>query len=195
MVEERDIRRESERELIHRIVAGSKQEFCFLVDCYKQKIYGFLRGMGASPMDAQDLTQETFIKAYRKLASHQPDKSLASWLYTIAANQLKDHRKKRRFEEYPIGQAETAVGDGPEQTLLRTERQKEFRRLLAQLPANYRMALLLRYTNDLSYEEIGEVLEVPVSKVQNDLYRAKKRLKQLMTEGKEGMEYEMLEPR
>ncbi|SCW55812.1 RNA polymerase sigma-70 factor, ECF subfamily [Paenibacillus tianmuensis] len=52
MVEEREIRQESERELIHRIVAGSKQEFCFLVDRYKQKVYGLLRGMGASPMDA-----------------------------------------------------------------------------------------------------------------------------------------------
>lgn len=195
MVEERDIRQESERELIHRIVAGSKQEFCFLVDRYKQKIYGLLRGMGASPMDAQDLTQETFIKAYRKLASHQPDKSFASWLYTIAANLLKDHKKKHRFEEHPIGQVETAVSDGPEQSVLQTERRTEFQRLLALLPANYRMALLLRYTNDLSYEEIGEVLEVSVSKVQNDLYRAKKRLKQIMTESKEGLEYEMLEPR
>lgn len=195
MVEERDIRQKSERELIHRIVAGSKQDFRILVDRYKQKIYSLLRGMGASPMDAQDLTQEAFIKAYRKLASHQPDKSFASWLYAIAANLLKDHKKKYRFEEHSIGQAEAAVSDGPEQSVLRTERRTEFQRLLARLPANYRMALLLRYTNDLSYEEIGELLEVPVSKVQNDLYRAKKRLKQLMIEDKEGMEYEMLEPR
>ncbi|ULL16385.1 sigma-70 family RNA polymerase sigma factor [Paenibacillus sp. H1-7] len=74
-----------------------------------------------------------------------------------------------------------STGDNPEETLLQTEHRTELQLLIRQLPPNYRIVLLLRFTNDLSYEEISEILGVPLIKVQNDLYRAKKRLKQMIT--------------
>lgn len=64
---------------------------------------------------------------------------------------------------------------------MRSEHRTELLHLMQKLPSNYRTALLLRYTNDLSYEEMCMVLNVPLSKIQNDLYRAKQRLKQLIT--------------
>ncbi|WP_312886593.1 RNA polymerase sigma factor [Paenibacillus foliorum] len=171
-----------EKQQILRVLEGHKEDYAFLVNRYKNKIYGVLRGMGADHQDAQDLTQETFIKAYRKLASHDPSKSFAAWLYTIAANLLKDlWRKTRQTERLADPPTDPSVGYDPEETLLQTEHRTELQILIHQLPPNYRIVLLLRYTNDLSYEEISEVLDVPLNKIQNDLYRAKKRLKQMIT--------------
>ncbi|MCR8631552.1 RNA polymerase sigma factor [Paenibacillus radicis (ex Xue et al. 2023)] len=171
-----------EKQWIHNVLEGQKEDYAFLVNRYKNKIYGILRGMGADHQDAQDLTQETFIKAYRKLASHDPNKSFAAWIYTIATNLLKDLRRKTRHtESLAHPPPDPSTRNNPEATLLQTEYRTELQVLIQQLPPNYRLALLLRYTNDLSYEEISEVLNIPVNKVQNDLYRAKKRLKQILT--------------
>lgn len=173
---------DDEKRWISRVLAGNKEEYAFLVDCYKNKIYGLLRGMGADHQDAQDLTQETFIKAYRKLASHDTSKSFAAWIYTIATNLLKDLRKSTYHKDW-IGEPppDPLSGDDPEEILLQGEHRRELRVLMRRLPSNYRVALLLRYTNDLSYEEMSEVLGVPLSKIQNDLYRAKLSLKKMLT--------------
>jgi RNA polymerase sigma factor (sigma-70 family) len=183
-VEERSdqIEKDYEKQSIQRVLEGYKEEYAFLVDRYKNKIYGILRGMGADHQDAQDLTQETFIKAYRKLAAHDLSKSFAAWLYTIAANLLKDLRRRTHptgwLEEPP---PDSSPGDNPEEVLLQAEYRTELQVLIRQLPCNYRIVLMLRYTNDLSYEEMSNVLDVPLNKVQNDLYRAKKRLKQMIS--------------
>jgi RNA polymerase sigma factor (sigma-70 family) len=182
-VEERVDRngQDHEKQWIRRVLEGHKEEYTFLVNRYKNKIYWLLRGMGAEHQDAQDLTQETFIKGYRKLASHDPSKSYAAWLYKIATNQLKDLRRRTNIEWMSESPPDLSTGDNPEEVILQAEHRTELYDLIRQLPTNYRVALLLRYTNDLSYEEISEVLDVPMNKIQNDLYRAKKKLKQLLT--------------
>ncbi len=181
-MEERVHENDDEKQWISRVLKGDKEEYAFLVNRYKNKIYGLLRGMGADDQDAQDLTQETFIRAYRKLAVHETSKSFAAWLYTIASNLFKDLRRK----SHPMGWMEESppvpsADDNPEAILLQGEHRTELQVLMRQLPPNYRVALLLRYTNDLSYEEMSEVLDVPLNKIQNDLYRAKLRLKKMLT--------------
>lgn len=170
-----------EQKWISQVLAGNTEEYASLVDSYKNKVYGLLRGMGADHQDAQDLTQETFIKAYRKLASHDTSKNFAAWIYKIAANLLNDLRRKTNAIAWAAeGYDHLSGGANPEEILLQGENLSELQVLMRQLPENYRVVMLLRYTNDLSYEEMSEVLDVPVNKVQNDLYRAKKRLKQLL---------------
>ncbi|MNO36007.1 ECF RNA polymerase sigma factor SigW [compost metagenome] len=177
-----EVEKENERQWILNVLDGHKEDYSYLVDRYKNKIYGLLRGMGASDQDAQDITQETFIKAYRKLASHDLDRNFAAWLYTIATNLLKDLWKKDRpTASLPDNLTERSLSDSPEEAFIRTEHRTELLDLMQKLPPNYRTALLLRYTNDLSYEEMCTLLEVPLSKIQNDLYRAKQRLKKIMT--------------
>jgi RNA polymerase sigma factor (sigma-70 family) len=172
----------SEIQWISSVLDGRKEDYAFVVNRYKNKIYGLLRGMGADHQDAQDLTQETFIKAYRKLASHDTNKNFAAWLYTIAANLLKDMRRRSPHKEWLADPPpDQPPNENPEMVLLQEEMRTEVQVLIQQLPLNYRIVLLLRYTNDLSYVEMSEVLDVPINKVQNDLYRAKKRLKQMMT--------------
>lgn len=183
----------SEQAVIRQVLQGHKEAFAYIVDQYKHKIYGILRGMGAGHQDAQDLTQDTFIKAYRKLGLHRQDRSFAAWIYTIALNLWRDHHRQRSahmVDQLPDGPQDEMT---PEDYYLRKEMQLEVQRKLHTLPEDYRLVLLLRYTNELSYEEIGELTGMPPNKVRNCLHRAKKGLhKQLKNE--EGMRYELLEP-
>ncbi|CAG7650572.1 ECF RNA polymerase sigma factor SigW [Paenibacillus solanacearum] len=185
----------SDEQLVAEALRGNRDAFAELVHRYKHKVYGLLRGMGAGEMDAQDLAQETFLKAYRGLAGHDSSRSFASWLYAIAANGLRDHWKRRRPSAEAAIAAETSGGESPEDIYLQAERRSELQERLKRLPENYRMALLLRYTNDLTYEEISGILAVPIAKVQNDLHRAKKRLKQVITEEEGAAVHEMLKQR
>ncbi|SFM15244.1 RNA polymerase sigma-70 factor, ECF subfamily [Paenibacillus sp. 1_12] len=179
--------------LIKEVLQGRKEAFATLVNRYKNRVYGLLRGMGAQKQDAQDLTQEAFIKAYRSLSSHQTGRSFSSWLYTIATNLLRDSwRRKQADPSYEHNLSVVEPMKCPETVYLQLEKKLEIHDILLGLSQHHRLVLLLRYTNDLSYEEIGIILDVPVSKVQNDLHRAKKKLKQLLKD-KEVSVHEMLE--
>ncbi|EHB48917.1 RNA polymerase sigma factor [Paenibacillus lactis] len=165
-------------ELIERIINGDKQLFAVLVDRYKNKIYGIFYGMGASHQDAQDLAQETFIRIYRNLPSHRQGSSFFSWMYTIAVNLMRDHQRKKK----PVLTSDTpeAVSPDektPEQQLLHQEMKREIHQQLDELPELYRLVLLLKYTNELSYEEIADIANMSTSQVKNALYRGKKMLK------------------
>ncbi|BFH59996.1 RNA polymerase sigma factor [Paenibacillus azoreducens] len=180
--------------LVREVLAGQKESFTQLVDAHKNKIYGLLRGMGAGPQDAQDYTQEAFLKAYRKLGTFREESSFASWMYTIAVNVMRDAKRKKKAE--PADDEVLAQGrhhsETPEFVYLRKETGGEVSRLLEELPDKYRIVLLLRYTNELSYEEIAEIAGIEVNQVRNRLHRAKKSLYKKIKD-KEGMKNEMLE--
>ncbi|MEC0372888.1 RNA polymerase sigma factor [Paenibacillus chibensis] len=180
--------------LVRQVLAGDKKSYAQLVNTHKNKIYGLLRGLGASPQDAQDYTQEAFLKAYRKLAGFREESSFASWLYAIAVNVMKDAGRRKKPE--PV-EAEMLIraqhqAETPESAYLRKETGGEVQLLLQQLPDKYRIILLLRYTNELSYDEIADMAGIDVNQVRNRLHRAKKSLRKKLKE-KEGMLHEMLE--
>ncbi|GIO66706.1 sigma-70 family RNA polymerase sigma factor [Paenibacillus sp. FSL M7-1455] len=180
--------------LVKQVLAGHKDSFAQLVDTHKNKIYGLLLGMGASPQDAQDYTQEAFLKAYRKLASFREDSSFASWLYTIAVNVMRDAMRKKKdllADDGVLGEGRHHA-ETPELAFLRKETGGEVQQLINQLPEKYRIVLLLRYTNELSYEEIAGIAGIKVNQVRNRLHRAKKSLCK-MVKDKEGIKHEMLE--
>ncbi|WP_282942093.1 sigma-70 family RNA polymerase sigma factor [Paenibacillus sp. RC67] len=180
-------------EWVSAVLEGNKEAYAFLVNRYKNKVFGLLRGMGADPQDAQDITQEAFLKAYRSLSGHDISRSFASWLYTIAANLLKDLWKRRKpMAGQQPDPTEPVVEKSAEDTVIQAQYRMDIRESLKLLPDNYRLVLLLRYTNDLSYEEIGTILDVPVRKVQNDLHRAKQRMRKLIA-AEEVAGYEMLD--
>ncbi|WP_136607969.1 RNA polymerase sigma factor [Paenibacillus dokdonensis] len=180
--------------LVREVLAGDKESFAQLVEIHKNKIYGLLRGMGAGPQDAQDYTQEAFLKAYRKLAGFREESSFASWMYTIAVNVMRDAGRKKKAD--PADDDVLVKGqhhsETPEAAYLRKETGREMHKLLEQLPDKYRIVILLRYTNELSYEEIADIVGVDVDKVRNRLHRAKKSLRKKFKD-EEGMKHEMLE--
>ncbi|NGZ77108.1 RNA polymerase sigma factor [Saccharibacillus alkalitolerans] len=182
----------TEAELLRRIAAGDKQRYAEIVDRYKGKVYGLLRGMGANHQDAQDLAQETFIRAYRKLESLREGERFSAWIYSIAVNAMRDFTRRRRplyIEDEQV--PEPRSDDTPEKQVLNLEMRREVHRLLERLPEKYRIVLLLRYTNELSYDEIADITGLSENQVKNRIYRAKKSLyKKVQAEG--GVRYEML---
>ncbi|MEJ8306507.1 RNA polymerase sigma factor [Saccharibacillus sacchari] len=179
-----------DRTIVDAVLAGDKQAYAGIVDRYKNKLYGLFRKMGLTEADAQDLTQETLFKAYRKLDSQRPGQSFSAWLHTIALNLFRDRgRRKVAIPHEPILETAAPKTDTPEETLLRTELREELNKLLDTLPEHYRLAMALRYVSQLSHEEIAELMDMNVSQVNNALYRAKRGLRSKI-KAKEGMRHE-----
>ena len=181
-----------DRVLIEAVLGGDKQAYAGIVDRYKNKLYGLFRKMGLSEADAQDLTQETLIRAYRKLDSQNPWQSFSGWLHTIAVNLYRDRGRRK----IPIPQEEAAdrpapSSETPEASLLRRDLRGELDRLLDTLPEHYRLAMALRYVSQLSYEEIAEMTEMTKQQVSNILHRSKQSLRKKI-EAKGDTSYEWI---
>ena len=175
-----------DRTLVGEVLAGDKQAYAGIVDRYKNKLYGLFRKMGLPEADAQDLTQETLFKAYRKLASHRPEQSFSGWLHAIALNLYRDRGRRK----VPVPQAEAdqqAAADSgtPEGQALRRELRTELDRLLDTLPEHYRLAMVLRYVGQLSHEEIADLTGMTAPQVNNALHRAKRSLRKKMASKEE----------
>lgn len=177
----------TDQALIEEVLMGRKESYASIVDKYKNKIYGLLRSMGATPIDAQDLAQDTFVKAYFKLSQYQMENSFAAWLYKIAVNTLNDfYRKKIPIpienvnealeQKTQRGQLEQGA-NVPEQKYLNKELRGELRKLLCTLPEQYRLIMILKYSSDFSYREIASIVGISERKVSNSIFQAKKRLK------------------
>ncbi len=181
-------------ELIKQLREGNNQAFTEIVNRYKGKIYAFLYRMIGHSQDAQDLAQEVFIKAYCKIEDYRPDNSFSSWLYRIAANHCLDAIRKRKRTPAATGsEAGLIHGNTPERLLLVKERNTVLHEHLLALEEEYRVVLLLRHVEHLSYKEIGEVLSLPVTTVQMRLHRAHKKLRKCLTLVKGGGPFEMYE--
>ncbi|MGG0824505.1 sigma-70 family RNA polymerase sigma factor [Paenibacillus turicensis] len=192
----------TDQALVEEVLKGRKESYALILDRYKTKVYGLLRSMGATSVDAQDLAQETFIKAYCKLSQYQFDSNFAAWLYKIAVNTLKDFYRKKipipiedaygALEQKTQCRQEEQITNVPEQNYLSKELREEFRKLLQTLPEQCRLIIVLRYSNELSYREIASIVGVSESKVTNSIHRAKKKLKKQLGQ-KGGDSFELLE--
>ncbi|OWA34301.1 RNA polymerase subunit sigma [Saccharibacillus sp. O16] len=180
-----------DRMLIDAVLGGDKQAYAAIVDRYKNKLYGFFRKMGLAQADAQDLTQETLIRAYRKLASQNPQQSFSGWLHTIAVNLYRDRgRRKIPVPQEAADERPDLAGETPESSLMRSELRGELNELLNTLPEHYRLAMTLRYVGQLSHEEITEITGMTRQQVNNALHRAKQSLRKKI-ENQGGMSYEL----
>ncbi|MBD2871872.1 RNA polymerase sigma factor [Paenibacillus arenilitoris] len=172
-----------------------QQSFDYIFKNYKDKIYSFFIHSGINAEDAQDLTQDTFLKIYRFLDQQDANKNLAAWIFKIASNTAKDYYWKSslfRGRRSKLERLSTFDNSStPESILLQKEQKQELQRILLRIPFNYRVILLLRFTNELSYEEIAEIMNYSVNKVSVHLHRAKKKVRKLLTNS-EVIEFEML---
>ncbi len=145
--------------------------FRYQNDVY-QLVYRFLRDVS----EAEDLTQETFLRLFHMAGRYTPQASLRTFLFKIAKNLCIDFVRKKRpeiMEKLP----ERATLETPQSSLERTQALEFLASCIDGLPENQRMAVLLRYTSGLSYLEIAEVMGLTVSAVESLLVRAKKRLR------------------
>ena len=175
-----------ENQIIERVLKGDREAFAALVDAYKGAIFNLAFRMTDSYQDADDLSQETFTRAYRNLRQFDPQKRFFTWLYTIGLNLIRNHLKKHGREMTRNTAAQSSFEAGIDQGA-QTERDmmqaQEIRRLeigLQKLPADLREAVVLRFYQDLSFEEIETISDASLSAVKMRVYRGLEQLKQLM---------------
>ncbi|MEQ7049024.1 sigma-70 family RNA polymerase sigma factor [Paenibacillaceae sp. P-4] len=171
---------QTDDDIITLILNGKPERFADLVNKYKQKVYGILVGMGATHEDAQDTAQEAFMKAYRNLGSHESGKSFAAWLYTIVVRTFQDKFKRKALTLIELDTDNFIEVDTPEHIYLKAESEADIHRLMLQLSDIQRLVLLLRYTEELTYEEMCAVTGLNMHQVKNALYRGKQSLKRLI---------------
>ena len=175
-----------ENEIIRSVLRGNVNDFEKLVTAYEKNVYNIALRMVGDPDDAADMTQETFIKAYRALSSFRGDSKFSSWLYRIASNVCLDFLRSR--SRHPQVSLSTVDEDdratfelpdmrqNPEEQLMKKLGMEAVRRGLDSLPEEQRQILLLREIQGFSYEEIAGALNLESGTVKSRIFRARKRL-------------------
>ncbi len=170
---------EEEQQWIQQILAGNKQTYANIIDHYKNPLYATILRMTKNPHDAQDLLQEAFIKVYQQLDKYDEKGSFSSWLYRVAINHCMDTFRKKHVKTSHIELNEEQAVDPnhPEVVFLKKEESRQVERLIGTLPEDERLIILLRYVNEMSYDEISVLTEVPLSTVRNKIHRAKQKMR------------------
>jgi len=173
--------------LVRRTLEGDSQAFDLLVRRYERQVYSLLyRTLGVRE-DAEDLTQQAFIRAYHALSAFRQDASFLTWLYKIASNLSIDLMRTRQakrtssIDEALDGGYEpitTDRQDDPEAMAVRGSVDEIVHAAVMELPDRYRIAVLLRHNADMSIDEIAEELGLPTGTVKTHLYRARELLRQ-----------------
>lgn len=176
----------TERELLERAQQGDHQAFAQIVQSYQRPVYNLCYRMLGNPEEAEDATQETFIRAYTSLDKYDPDRKFINWVLTIASNHCVDRLRKRRIhttsiEDDPyVERIPMPESVNPHQVAEKRERADEIQYWIDQLPPDYRTPLVLLYWYGYSYEEIAETMGLSVPAVKSRLHRARKRIAHMM---------------
>lgn len=157
---------------------GNQEAFAKLVEAYQVPVYNLAYRMLGSTAEAEDATQETFLRVYTRFDTYDPARKLSSWILSIASHHCVDRLRRRRestvsMEEIMAWRWVPDEKPRPEERVVTREKSREMRRILDALPAQYRLVIVLRYWYDMSYEEIADVTESTVSAVKSRLHRAR----------------------
>ena len=176
--------KQTDLELVRRVQAGDKSAFDVLVLKYQQKVINLVTRYVHDPHIAMDVSQESFIKAYRGLKNFRGDSAFYTWLYRISINTAKNYlvSKNRRMPDDDIDaqEAEQYEGGGklreistPEREALSNEIQLTVQSAIDALPDDLRIAITLRELEGLSYEDISETMDCPIGTVRSRIFRAR----------------------
>ncbi|HUF37334.1 MAG TPA: sigma-70 family RNA polymerase sigma factor [Anaerolineales bacterium] len=160
--------------------AGDQLAFTNLIERYERAVFNLCYRMLGSHNEAEDAAQEAFLRAYRAIKRYDPERRFSTWVLSIASNYCIDQFRKRRLftlslDEMPyLDIAEH--GPGPEGRLIHAELEAEIQAVLCELGDLDRATVILRYWYELSYDEIGEALDLTNSAVKSRLHRARRAL-------------------
>ena len=171
---------------------GDQRAYADLMRFYREPIYLMLLRMTHNPTDADDLTIETFGKAFCQLHTYTPSNTFATWLFSIASNNGIDYLRRRHLATVPLGSISVHNDDdtyeyplpsddaNPEEALIAAQRGEMLRELVGQLKPRYRKIVQMRYFDELSYDEIAERLSMPLGTVKIQLRRARQLLAEIL---------------
>lgn len=181
----------TEQELINGLKKGEEPAFRYLVDNYQDRVYNTALGILQNAEDAEDVAQEVFIQVYRSIHSFKGESKLSTWLYRIATTRaldlIRSKKSKKRF-----GFMQKLFGDSNEPLMelpdfnhpgIKLDQKESAARLfkaIAQLPENQRIAFSLHKIEDLSYQEISDIMKTTVPAVESLMHRAKQNLRKTL---------------
>lgn len=182
-----DERKIEDQKLISLARGGDQKAFETLLKKYRNLVYHVMFKMVRNPQEAEDLCQEAFIKAFNALSSFNEEFAFSTWLMKIATNNCIDYLRKRKLRTYSIDeplqykdeQVQVELPDHdptPDKQLLNEERRKLINQAIQSLPPRYRHVIILRHQEEKSYEDIAEILKLPLGTVKARIFRAREML-------------------
>jgi len=184
----------TEAELVAEALRGAEEAFREIVVRFERPVYSLIARMIQDPAAAEDLAQEVFLKAFRRLETYDPARKFSSWLFKIAHNTTIDHLRRHAPETIPLeggkdreedrgGLAAVLADESTENPSSAAERRdmaRSLERAIARLRPEYREAVVLFYIEGASYQEICEATDLPLGTVKTNLHRARKELAEEM---------------
>lgn len=181
-------RADEDKALIARIIDGDDKAFESLVQKYRKSVFYLVYKIVRNTDDAEDLTQDSFVKAYSFIHKFDPKYAFSTWLFKIATNNCIDFIRRRKMQTLSIDSPQNFDegspmyiqvqdrGPLPSDSLLLKERKEILTVAIERLPERYRNLLRMRYFDELSYEEVAERLRLPMGTIKAQLHRARELL-------------------
>ena len=181
----------TDAELVAEALGGAEEAFREIVVRFERPVYSLIVRMVQDPGTAEDLAQEVFIKAFRRLDTYDPVRKLSSWLFKIAHNTTIDHLRRHALETVPLeggkdrdeehrGGLAAVLSDesieDPSAAAERKDMARSLERAISRLRPEYREVVVLFYVEGASYQEICDALDLPLGTVKTNLHRARKEL-------------------
>ncbi|PKK89591.1 MAG: RNA polymerase subunit sigma-24 [Candidatus Wallbacteria bacterium HGW-Wallbacteria-1] len=176
----------TDEELIKKAIDRDEMAFRALVDRYTKKVFNIVFRFLRDTEDSRDVTQEVFINLFKNLDRFDDNYKFSTWLYKIATNQaLYRYRSRKKRNSVTSNYAEIPENDPvaivcPEEETENRIRQEKIMNLVDCLEEKYKTTIILRHVLDLSYEEIQQIMQLPLGTVKTNLFRARAKLKSLM---------------
>jgi RNA polymerase sigma-70 factor (ECF subfamily) len=186
---------EEDARILRGLRAGIEEAYEELIDRYEQQLYSMVYRLLGNQMDAADVVQEVFLKVFRTINSFREQSSLRTWIYRIAVNETHNHRRwfarhcrcevsmeEDRAERHNPLEYAADPGRSPFDQVLESENKTLLERALARINPVFRTAVVLRDIQNLSYEEIAEILQVSLGTVKSRILRGREALRRELTQ-------------
>jgi len=183
-------------ELVENATGGDEKAYKKLVEKYERALYFHILKMIKDKKQVDDLVQETFVKAFDNLNSYNTNYAFSTWLYRIATNHTIDYLRKKKLQTLSIddpvktrdGEMQIQLPDksaGTDRNIIRKQRQKIVQKAIGDLPEKYKSVIELRHMEEKSYQEIADVLDLPLGTVKAHIFRARELLYKALKDKRE----------
>jgi RNA polymerase sigma-70 factor, ECF subfamily len=152
-----------------------------IIKRYLKSVYGFVFRLSGNESETSDITQEVFIKVWKNIKKIDPDKNFKTWIFTIARNTTFDFLRKRKNVYFSDEEDVVDIEPLPDEVFMRKELGEELEIALSKIRPDFREIILLRYTENLTFEEISEIVGKPLNTVKSHHLRALAALRKLLT--------------